>query len=179
MTPAELDKIVSGKPLTLPTAVREWYLLAGDWTQGGLNVWIPPQELTTHDGTVWILTDTEGINLWGIRVADLDIEDPPVVSDASAEYGIVCQNFSRFVAAMIVNDAVFGSATEEPVELKPDSVRANLMCHVASCCGEFLADSPLESATVVMFAYPSHGPVLAKSRTPAGRALLQRLRQHA
>src|SRR5262249_37596050 len=76
----QLDAILHEKGLKLPTAIRDWYLLAAKWNQGGLNVWIPPQELTVGEGIVWILTDTEGINHWGVRVADVEVEDPPVVS---------------------------------------------------------------------------------------------------
>jgi len=45
---------------------------------GSLNVWIGPQELAAEDGIVAVLTDTQGINRWGVRAADHDIEDPRV-----------------------------------------------------------------------------------------------------
>lgn len=176
MSLGDLNVILRAKPLNLPAAVREWYLLAAKWTEGGLNVWIRPQELTACDGIVWILTDTEGINHWGVRVADLDIDDPPVVSYEN-NTDIACPIFSMFVAAMIVNDVLFDYETEAPVELNHDSARADRMCLVSSCCGDFFADGPLESATVVMFAYPGNGPVYGKSRTPVGCALLQQLRR--
>ena len=177
ISPAQLDVILRAKPLNLPTAVREWYLLAGKWNQGGLNVWIHPHELAACDGIVWILTDTAGVNLWGVRVEDLNIEDPPVVSHEKND-DIVSENFSRFVAAMIVNDVLFDYSTEEPISLNHDSVHAERMRLFSSCNGDFLADGPLESSTVVIFAYPGNGPVYGKSRTSAGRALLRRLQRH-
>lgn len=163
---------VFGNPfLNLPSAVREWYLLAANWNQGGMNVWIRPQALTPCEGMVWILADTGGVNLWGIRIADSDIDDPPVfVAGVPNE---VFQSFSQFVAAMIVNDVLFPRGA---VQLNRESARAELMCLVTSTVGDFFADAPLESATVVMFAYPGNGPVYGKARTPAGNALLQRLR---
>ena len=172
----QLDAILHRKRLTLPTAIREWYLLAAKWSQRGLNVWIRPVELTASEGIVWLLTDTEGINSWGVRVADLELDDPPVVS-REKNNDIVSRSFSEFVAAMIVNDLLFDYRTEEPIELKRDSVGAEEMRYVASCCGDFFTDGPLESASVVMFAYPENGPVYGKSRTPEGRDMLQRSRK--
>ncbi len=177
MAPKELDNILRTKSLHLPTAVREWYVLAANWNQGGLGVWIHPRDLTAcaEDGMVWILTDTEGITQWGVRVADLDAEDPPVYSLAAGMDESEFPNFTSFVGAMIVNDLLFADHREEPVELDPSSARAALHCLVSARCGDFYTDAPLESATVVMFLYPDGAPAYAKSRTPAGRALLEHL----
>jgi hypothetical protein len=171
----DLDSIVPAN-LRLPAAVREWYILAANWNQGAMNVWIRPQELISYDGVVWILTDTQGVNHWGVRVAELAMDDPPVVSRESRNEN-VSSSFSSFVAAMIVNDVLFDYATEAPVELEPDAVHADKMRSVSSCCGDFFADGPLELATIVMFAYGGDGPVYGKARTPAGRALLHDMRR--
>lgn len=176
MAAEELDSILRAKLLIVPAAVREWYMLAANWSQGGLNVWKRPQGIAICDGIIWVLTDTEGINQWGVRVADFDMEDPPVVSDVTNNE-IVARSFSEFVAAMIVNDVLFDHSTEEPIELNPESACAEPMRLFSSCCGDFFADGVLESATVVMFAYKGNGPVFGKSRTTAGSALLQRLRR--
>jgi hypothetical protein len=177
MPPKELDKILRAKSLNLPTAVREWYVLAANWNQGGIGVWIYPRDLAAcdEDEMVWILTDTEGITQWGVRVADLDAEDPPVYSLAAGTDEIEFPTFTSFVGAMIVNDLLFADNREEPVELDPDSARAALQCLVSARCGDFYADAPLESATVVMFIYPDGAAAYGKSRTPAGRALLEQL----
>ena len=179
MAPEELDETLRAKRLSLPATVREWYLLAARWDQGGLNVWIRPSSLETYDGLIGILTDTEGINLWSVRVADHDIEDPPVVSEEGIPNNSdAFPSFSKFVAAMIVNDVLFaGQSTGEAPELDRDSARAALTRFVSSRSGDYFADAPLESATVVMFAYPNGGPVFGKSRTSAGHELLQRLRK--
>ena len=172
----ELEEILRAKSLKLPAAVREWYLLAGNWNEGGLNVWIRPQALAACAGMIWILTDTEGINQWGVRVADGDAEDPPVYSVYANPGETEFPSFSTFVAGMVVNDVLVDYETEAPVELNRDSSRAELTFFVASRCGEFLADAPLETATIVAFAYPGDGPVLGKARTPTGRERLQRFR---
>jgi hypothetical protein len=174
MAPAELDVILRAKPLNLPAAVREWYLLAANWNQGGLNVWIRPGVLAACGGMVWVLGDTGGITHWGVRVADAGIADPPVF-ELDEDDEVAFPSFSRFVAAMIVNDVLFDYESEEPVKLTRDSIRTDMTCFVSSRYGDFFADDPLESATVVIFAYPGDGPVYGKSRTPEGRLLLQRL----
>lgn len=175
MAPEVLDETLSKKRLSLSVAVREWYLLSAKWKQGGMNEWISPQALEACDEFVLILTNTDGINHWGVRVADLDVEDPPVFSLEASPNEKDFPAFSHFVAAMIVNDVIFDYTTEEPVELNPGFVRANLACFVTARCGDFFADAPLEKATVVAFVYPGNGPAYGKSRTPAGQALLQRL----
>src|SRR5215467_5205796 len=49
MAPEELDEVLRAKSLSLQTALREWYLLAAGWSQGGLNVLIMPRELAPRD----------------------------------------------------------------------------------------------------------------------------------
>jgi hypothetical protein len=39
MAVEELDEILVRQSPGPPAAVREWYLLAARWRQGGLNVW--------------------------------------------------------------------------------------------------------------------------------------------
>lgn len=172
----DLNEILDAKSLNLPVAIREWYVLAANWDQGGLAVWIPPQELAASDGMVWILTDMEGITQWGIQVLDFEIEDPPVFSLEEGPSEFDFPSFTSFVAAMIASDVIFDYSTEEPIELEPSSVRADLTCLVSGRCGDVYADAALDSATVVAFAYPRGGPAYGRSRTPAGHALLQRLR---
>lgn len=177
MTPDELDLILRAKAMNLPTAVREWYVLAAKWDQEGMNVWIRPRELAVQDAMIGILTDTDGVNCWGVRIADLGIEDPPVVCLEENPDSIAFPSFSGFVAAMIINDVLFAEeATEELVGLNRDAALAALTCVTPSRVGDFFVDAPLESATIVMFAYPGNGPAYGKSRTQAGRELLQRLR---
>jgi hypothetical protein len=177
MAADELDAILRQKALILPMAVRDWYLLAAHWDQGGLNVWHRPAELAWSEGVLWILTDREGINHWGVRFSDLNMEDPPVVSyEGDPPNGIDFPSFSKFVAAMIVNDFLFDYQTEEPVDLEPNAAPEGMTCLVQARCGQFLIDGPLESATVVMFVYPKGSPVSGKSRTPGGRARLEKLR---
>jgi len=175
MPAQRLDAILRDKSIALPPSVLEWYLLAGNWDQRGLNVWIPQQSFTVTNGTLAVLTDREGINRWGVRIGESEIDDPPVVCLNYSSVEVAFPSFSNFVAAMIVNDAIFGDVTEDFIELDHETVRQELTCFVASNVGDFFSNGPFESATVVAFAYPGGSPTYGKSRTPAGRSLLLQL----
>ena len=43
-------------------------MLAGRRDQGGLNEWMDPETLQPCEGILWVLTDREGINRWGVRL---------------------------------------------------------------------------------------------------------------
>lgn len=178
MPPEELEAILRAKRLDLPAAVREWYRLAGQWDQGGLNVWIRPGELAASDGMVWILTDPHGIIGWGVRAADVETDDPPVWCREGPPNEVDFPTFSQFVAAMVVNDVILDHEAGAPAELDPGLARTDLTCLVSARCGEYYADAALKSATVVAFAYPARGRLFGKARTPAGEERLQRLRLH-
>jgi hypothetical protein len=177
MAAQELDVALRANALTLPAAVREWYLLAAKWNPRSLNAWVRPQDLVASDEMVWLLGDAYGGDAcWGVRVADLDAEDPPVYSLMEDRDEAAFASFSAFVAAMIVNDVIFDPEAEPPAELDAGSIHAELMCLAATGCDDFYADAALESAAVVAFAYSATGPVFGRARTPAGHALLQRLK---
>jgi hypothetical protein len=89
------------------------------------------------------LTDTQGINRWGVRVADHGIEDPPVVNLEENPAEIDFPSFTSSVAAMIVNDVIYGSETEDPVELDPGIGCAGLTCLVSTQYGDYYADAAL------------------------------------
>ncbi len=174
MSEEELDEILRRESLVLPAAVREWCLLAARWSQGGMNVLGSPQKLAAEDGMVEVLTDPQGANRWGIRVADRDIEDPPVYDLEANPTQIDFPRFTSLVSAMIVNDVIFGSDADEPAELNLGVARAGLTRFVTTRHGDFYADAALDVAAIVMFAYPGNGPAYGKARTHAGHALLQR-----
>jgi hypothetical protein len=178
MPAEELQATLSANHLSLPASVREWYLLAANWKQGALIDWIRPRELAACDGVIWLLTDPVGATHWGVRFDDLGKEDPPVVT-MEKNNEVVSPTFSEFVALMTVNDVVFDYAVEAPVELNRHAARADKMRPVSACFGDLYADNSLESATVVMFAYPNGGPVYGKARTPEGRRFLRRFAKKA
>lgn len=176
MSESTLDASLNAVGLSLPSAMREWYLLAGNLQQVGLNVWIHPDSLAVHDGVIEVLTDPYGITSWRVSCRRLHVDDPPVDSDDEIDEGAF-SCFTDFVAAMTVNDAIFGDPmVDDTVELNPRDARRTLARLVASRVGDFYADAPLESASVVMFDYLGDGPTVGKARNATGRQLLDRLR---
>jgi hypothetical protein len=172
MNPEELEAILNGKGLHLPVAVREWQILAANWCPGRLNVWIHPSDLTLRDEAVALLTDTVGATSWEIRLADFHELDPPVYS---VEMDCrVSPSFSKFVAAMTINDVLFGD-DEEPEEVRLLAAQQVLTSFLSSPIGDYFTDNDLKTATVLAFAYPNGGFAHAKARTSAGRAVLKRL----
>lgn len=174
MSPVELDMILRAKHIHVPAAVREWNVLAANWKRDGVMVWTPPESLAVEDGELQVLSDTEGINSWRVRVTDFQIDDPPVVSIHDEPGQLAFPRFSQFVAAMIINEVIYGTSMEA-AELDPVAARVNLVCLVSSSSGDFYTDASLEIATVVAFCYPKGSAAHGKARNAAGRELLNRL----
>jgi hypothetical protein len=177
MKAKDLDAILRAKHMKLPKAVREWYLLSANWNEGFMNVWVRPDELTVGEGTVYFLGDVGGVWNHCVRVADFDVEDPPVICSEKGRDEIECPRFSIFVAMMAVNDVICDYRNGAPVKLNARSARAELTPLFGSGSDEFLADAPLESAKIVSYDYLGNGPVIARSRTSEGRSRLQTLRR--
>ncbi|WP_293869024.1 hypothetical protein [uncultured Alsobacter sp.] len=179
MSADALEAVLRSKGLPLSAAIQEWYLLAGRWNQRGIPHWIAPELLAVDEGVITVLADVHGVESWVVRCEDQGLDDPPVFA-AFETSEVAFPSFSQFVAAMIVNEVLVEAASEGTmVDIGHDAwarVRASLTPIVSSSCGEFLADAPLESATVVIFKYPGDGPTMCRSRTPEGQRWLERLR---
>jgi hypothetical protein len=161
--------------LLLPPAVREWCLLAARFDQDSLTTWIEPEEFAMHEGTMTVLRDRYFTMFWYIRELDFGCEDPPVFCSEGPTLPNFA-HFSEFVTAMVLNGVLCPEERTESIDLSRERARAKLNCLIASSNGELLADGSLETATVIAFAYPADGPVLAASRTQAGRTLIESLR---
>ncbi|MFF9566598.1 hypothetical protein [Streptomyces sp. NPDC014685] len=82
-TPAELDAARARLDLPLPTALREAYQLLGnrkDLTDNQDSL-LAPQDLHLDEdrGVLVFRVENQACAYWGIRVTDLDQDDPPVV----------------------------------------------------------------------------------------------------
>ncbi|WP_345322615.1 hypothetical protein [Novipirellula rosea] len=171
MSEAELHLILSRHSFAIPSAVCEWYQLSSKWDSHGQNLWIPAQELSVVNDALLLLTDEDGISNWGVMSQDLRIDDPPVVPlEPLGE--TMSLSFSMFVLEMVVNDVIFDNNKDDPAEL---SATSGLSCFASTPVGDFMADGPLESASVIAFAYPSNGPILSRSRSEAGNSLIRNL----
>jgi hypothetical protein len=173
MSNAQLQLMLSQHSFAIPSAVREWYQLSAKWDSHGQNVWIPARELSVVDDTLPLLTDRDGTSTWGIMAQDLQAADPPVVT--LEPFGeTMSPSFTLFVLEMVVNSVIFDWGKDDPVELSSSS---GLTCFASTPFGDFMADGPLESASVVAFAYPSNGPILCRSRSDAGNSLVRKLQK--
>ncbi|MFF8913748.1 SMI1/KNR4 family protein [Streptomyces sp. NPDC015032] len=84
--PAELDTAQARLGLPLPTALREAYQLLGHRTDltDNQDVLLAPQDLYLDEdrGVLVFRVENQSCAYWGIRVSDLDQDDPPVVARA-------------------------------------------------------------------------------------------------
>jgi hypothetical protein len=78
---SDLDLAERRLALRLPVALREWYELHG----ARADVWslqdrlFMPDQLRLEDGVLTFAIESQGVVRWGIRLDDLDVDDPPVV----------------------------------------------------------------------------------------------------
>ncbi|MFF2327054.1 MULTISPECIES: SMI1/KNR4 family protein [unclassified Streptomyces] len=81
--PADLDATRARLGLPLPAALREGYQLLGSRTDltGNQDVLLAPQDLYLDEdrGVLVFRVENQSCAYWGIRVTDLDQDDPPVV----------------------------------------------------------------------------------------------------
>jgi hypothetical protein len=98
--------------LSLPKALREWYLLYGNLS----DVWnvqdqfLPPDELSIHDGRVVVYRENQNVVRWFIRASDLDAPDPPInVSDVDDDrsFHSAATAISEFAVQMLLLNAKF------------------------------------------------------------------------
>ncbi|MEU9318507.1 SMI1/KNR4 family protein [Streptomyces sp. NPDC048295] len=85
-TPADLDAAQARLGLPMPAALREAYQLLGrrrDLTDNQDSL-LAPQDLYVDEdrGVLVFRVENQSCAYWGIRVTDLDQEDPPVVARA-------------------------------------------------------------------------------------------------
>jgi hypothetical protein len=84
----------------LPPALCEWYQAAGRRD----DIWrrqdrlLSPTELFFEDGVLHFCLENQGVTSWGVRIADLSQEDPPiVVQDEREEWVVQSAQLSEFV----------------------------------------------------------------------------------
>ena len=101
-----------GLGVTVPAALREWYLRYGNLPA----VWnvqdylLSPSELTVEDNRLLFARENQNVVQWSISVADLDREDPPVaVSDPDGERGFhaAASSVTEFAIQLLVLNAKF------------------------------------------------------------------------
>jgi len=77
---ADLDSAESRLGISFPSALREWYTLAGHRK----DIWsrqdhlLPPGEFRINDDHVVFLIENQDMVEWGIRADEIGLDDPPV-----------------------------------------------------------------------------------------------------
>jgi hypothetical protein len=112
--PQEISASEKRLGLKLPSALKEWYALAGRRQ----DVWnrqdklVPPQEITVEAGVLVFYTENQAVTFWGVRLGELPKDDPPVVTrDEHADWRELCPEVSVFALQMFVYTLQFGART--------------------------------------------------------------------
>ncbi|MAG93985.1 MAG: hypothetical protein CMJ48_09575 [Planctomycetaceae bacterium] len=80
----DLDEAEHSLGISLPITLREWYTLAGNRH----DVWcaqdqlVRPESLAVRDDVLVFYIENQGVVRWGIPVASLGLDDPPVVVES-------------------------------------------------------------------------------------------------
>ncbi|MEU4501342.1 SMI1/KNR4 family protein [Streptomyces sp. NPDC024089] len=135
-TPADLDAAQARLGLPLPTALREAYQLLGarsDLTDNQDSLLAPEDLYLDADrGVLVFRVENQSCAYWGIRVTDLDQDDPPVVvradlvrptaDDWAAWLGRVSVAFVEIVLseALCADEDLMGWVTPEDTGLPED-----------------------------------------------------------
>ncbi|WP_251145988.1 SMI1/KNR4 family protein [Streptomyces sp. McG3] len=114
--------------LTLPTALREAYSLLGarhDLT-GNQDPLLPPSELFVHDefgGVLVFRSENQACAFWGVRLRDLDQDDPPVFVQSQDGWVRFLERVSLACVELVLSETLLGgegrlyNACELPVGL--------------------------------------------------------------
>lgn len=110
---AELEQCATRLAIPLPTALREWYRTAGRrddvWRQQ--DTLLSPEELFCEDGVLHFCLENQAITSWGVMLADLSQEDPPVVvQDERNVWVVQSSQLSEFVLHLAVYLVQFGES---------------------------------------------------------------------
>lgn len=97
----------------LPRFLREYYLLAGgrkDLNQSYHHL-VAPEDLEVHEGVLVVMEENENVSLWGVPVAEVGQDDPPVVRAENTphlEWEDDSDRLSQFLLTMLYLQAVHG-----------------------------------------------------------------------
>lgn len=97
---AEMRECAARLGTPFPAALCEWYEAAGrrDDIWQKQDTLLSPDKLFCKDGVLHFRVENQGVTSWGVRIADLSQEDPPVVvRDECEEWVVQSSQFSEFV----------------------------------------------------------------------------------
>ncbi|MGO4462589.1 SMI1/KNR4 family protein [Streptomyces sp. M-16] len=125
---AELAAVEAELGFSLPAALREFYALVGGRSDlvDNQDPLLPPAELFVHDGGGGVLvfrSENQGCAFWGVRLRDLDQDDPPVFVESRHGWVPFMDRVSLACVELVLSEALFGgggrlyNACELPADL--------------------------------------------------------------
>jgi hypothetical protein len=107
----ELRQSAERLGITIPTAMREWYGLAGRrddvWSQQ--DTLLSPKKLFCEDGVLHFFIENQAVTCWGLRTGDLSRDDPPVVvRDEHQTWVVQSPTLSEFTLHLFTYAVQFG-----------------------------------------------------------------------
>ncbi|MFC5647324.1 SMI1/KNR4 family protein [Kitasatospora cinereorecta] len=123
----DLEQAEARLGLGLPPALRECYALLGtraDLT-GNQDPLLPPDQLFVHDefgGVLVFRAENQGCAYWGVRLADLGRDDPPVFVQSRDGWLPFMSRLSLAVSELVLSESLFApgrfyNACELPADL--------------------------------------------------------------
>ncbi|MGW3632555.1 SMI1/KNR4 family protein [Streptomyces sp. NPDC005122] len=109
----ELERAEEALGLALPTALREAYSLLGtrlDLT-GNQDPLLQPSELFMHDefgGMLVFRSENQGCAFWGVRLRDLDRNDPPVFVQSRDGWVPILERVSLASVELVLSETLLG-----------------------------------------------------------------------
>ncbi|MFI8896311.1 SMI1/KNR4 family protein [Streptomyces paradoxus] len=128
MPAAELARAEARLGFSLPTALSDVYALVGARLDlvGNQDPLLPPAEMFVHDdcgGVLVFRSENQGCAFWGVRLRDLDQDDPPVFVQARHGWVQFLDRVSLACVELVLSEALFGAggrlynACELPADL--------------------------------------------------------------
>lgn len=126
----ELDEAENRLGLKLPTALRDWYMLAGgrEDISAAQNYLLRPSELSIVDHHLVFYVESQRVVGWGIPLTSLERSDPSVELDTgylASQHGWVQENtlFSDFMRQMVIHQSLFTGDFRGNASLGPTVTR--------------------------------------------------------
>lgn len=117
--PADLDAAAVRLDRALPVTMREAYVLFGrrpDLTRSQDRLLPPDQLRVDPSGSVLVFREEcQGCTSWGLRLADLDLDDPPVVMELGDAWVPYSARLSLALAEMVLTESMFSDPDEGAV----------------------------------------------------------------
>jgi len=127
---AELARAEETLGCSLPAALLEVYALVGSRPDlvANQDPLLPPHEMFVHDecgGVLVFRSENQGCAFWGVRLADLDQDDPPVIVQARHGWVPFMDRVSLACVELVLSEALFGGGGQlyNACELSADLLR--------------------------------------------------------